>query len=231
MLMMRQDSSLPLNWARAYRRGVSSILTGFSAGIVLIVAIGAQNAFVLRQGLRREHVGTVVTVCALSDVVLIACGVVGLGRLVDAVPWFVDAARWGGAAFLGVYALLALRRAAAGGGEALVSDGPGPSSAAGGLATRTRRRRVVGTALALTWLNPHVYLDTVVLLGSVAASHGGDRGWFAVGAMTASVVWFGALGHGARHLGRWLRDPRSWRVLDAAIGVVMLALAVALVRG
>jgi L-lysine exporter family protein LysE/ArgO len=217
---------------------VTSILTGFSTGLALIVAIGAQNAFVLRQGLRRQHVGAVVAVCALSDVVLIAVGVAGLGRLVDAMPWFVDAARWGGAAFLAGYAVLALRRAARGADTSLAPDvdrdqpARGPVGG-GGAAVRTRRASgrstALLTALALTWLNPHVYLDTVVLLGSVAASHGGSRAWFAVGAMAASVLWFTALGAGARHLGRWLRDPAAWRVLDGLVGLVMLALAVGLV--
>jgi L-lysine exporter family protein LysE/ArgO len=217
---------------------VTSILTGFSTGLALIVAIGAQNAFVLRQGLRRQHVGAVVAVCALSDVVLIAVGVAGLGRLVDAMPWFVDVARWGGAAFLAGYAVLALRRAARGADTSLAPDvdrdrpARGPVGG-GGAAVRTRRASgrstALLTALALTWLNPHVYLDTVVLLGSVAASHGGSRAWFAVGAMAASVLWFTALGAGARHLGRWLRDPAAWRVLDGLVGLVMLALAVGLV--
>ncbi|MDR6120140.1 L-lysine exporter family protein LysE/ArgO [Aeromicrobium sp. SORGH_AS981] len=209
---------------------MTSLLSGLGAGLALIVAIGAQNAFVLRQGLRREHVGLVVAVCALSDVVLVAVGVVGLGRLVESVPWFVDAARWGGAAFLAGYAVLALRRAATGSGESLEVEGDAHVQA-GGLAVRVRpsARRVGLTALALTWLNPHVYLDTVVLLGSVAASHGDARGWFAGGAMTGSVVWFAALGFGARHLGRWLREPRAWRLLDGAIGCVMLVLAAGIV--
>lgn len=224
---------------------MTSLLTGFSAGLALIVAIGAQNAFVLRQGLRREHVGPVVTVCALSDVVLISVGVAGLGRLVDAMPWFVDAARWGGAVFLVGYGLLALRRALAGTTDSLddgsraaagVEAGPlaGSPPGPGGVTTlcspvRSPRTSAVLTALALTWLNPHVYLDTVVLLGSVASSHGGSRPWFAVGAMAASALWFTALGAGARHLGRWLCTPAAWRVLDAVVGVLMLLLAVGLV--
>ncbi|WP_370186828.1 LysE/ArgO family amino acid transporter [Aeromicrobium sp.] len=210
---------------------MTSLLSGLGAGLALIVAIGAQNAFVLRQGLHREHVGLVVAICALSDVVLVAVGVVGLGRLVESVPWFVDAARWGGAAFLAGYAVLALRRAATASGESLEVEGDPRAESGGRLAVRTRpsTARVGLTALALTWLNPHVYLDTVVLLGSVAASHGDARGWFALGAMTGSVVWFAALGFGARHLGRWLREPRAWRLLDGAIGCVMLVLAAGLV--
>ncbi|MCX6405484.1 MAG: LysE/ArgO family amino acid transporter [Propionibacteriales bacterium] len=210
---------------------MTSLLSGLGAGLALIVAIGAQNAFVLRQGLRREHVGLVVAVCALSDVVLVAVGVVGLGRLVESVPWFVDAARWGGAAFLAAYAVLALRRAATGPGASLEVEDEARRPAGGAVAVRVRSSagRVGLTAVALTWLNPHVYLDTVVLLGSVAASHGDARGWFALGAMTGSVVWFTALGFGARHLGRWLREPRAWRLLDGTIGCVMLVLAAGLV--
>jgi L-lysine exporter family protein LysE/ArgO len=217
---------------------VTSLLTGLSTGLALIVAIGAQNAFVLRQGLRREHVGLVVAVCAVSDLVLIGVGVAGLGRLVDAVPWFVDAARWGGAAFLAGYALLTARRALSSSGEALDvgangvgASGAGVVGAAGALRVRTTGTRAAATALALTWLNPHVYLDTVVLLGSVAASHGGSRTWFAVGAMSASVLWFCGLGYGARHLGRWLRDASAWRVLDGVIAGLMLVLAATLVLG
>lgn len=227
---------------------MTSLLTGLSTGLALIVAIGAQNAFVLRQGLRREHVGLVVAVCAVSDLVLISVGVAGLGRLVDAVPWFVDAARWGGAAFLTGYALLTARRALSSSGEALDvgasgvgasgvgasgagASGAGVTGAAGALRVRATGTRAAATALALTWLNPHVYLDTVVLLGSVAASHGGNRTWFAVGAMSASVLWFSGLGYGARHLGRWLRDASAWRVLDGVIACLMLVLAATLLLG
>lgn len=214
---------------------MTSLLAGLGTGLALIVAIGAQNAFVLRQGLRRERVGLMVAVCALSDLVLIGVGVTGLGRVVDAVPWFVDAARWGGAAFLAGYAVLAARRALSSSGEALEVGAEAASSdadrAPGVLKVRSSATRVAATALALTWLNPHVYLDTVVLLGSVAASHGGSRLWFAVGAMTASVLWFGGLGYGARHLGRWLRDARAWRILDGMIACLMLVLAVTLVVG
>lgn len=214
---------------------MTSLLAGLGTGLALIVAIGAQNAFVLRQGLRREHVGLVVAVCAVSDLVLIGVGVTGLGRVVDAVPWFVDAARWGGAAFLAGYAVLAARRALSSSGEALEVGAGAVSSdddrAVGVLEVRSSATRVGATALALTWLNPHVYLDTVVLLGSVAASHGGSRFWFAVGAMAGSVLWFSGLGYGARHLGRWLRDARAWRILDGVIACLMVVLAGTLVVG
>lgn len=211
-----------------------SFSSGFLMGLTLIVAIGAQNVFVLRQGLRRELVGTVVVICALSDAVLILVGVAGLGRLVESAPWLVDAARWAGAAFLLGYAALAARRALGPSSLGLeVGERASDPATGGALRTRTRPRAlpVVATALALTWLNPHVYLDTVFLLGSVAATHGDDRWMFAGGAVLGSVVWFTALGVGARHLGRWLASPRSWRVLDGTIAVIMAGLAVTLLLG
>lgn len=213
---------------------ITSVLAGFGLGLSLIVAIGAQNLFVLRQGIRREHALAVAAVCAVSDAALIAVGVSGLGAVLQAAPWLVDAARWGGAIFLGGYALLAARRALRPSGAALRIEGdpaaPG-GAPGGGVATRTRLAPVILTCLALTWLNPHVYLDTVFLLGSVASTHGALRWWFAAGAATASVVWFFSLALGARHLGRWLSSPRAWRVLDGIIAVVMLAIAVSLVLG
>lgn len=192
---------------------------GLGTGLSLIIAIGAQNAFVLRQGLRREHVLPVVAVCALSDAVLILAGVTGVGALVDRFPAALTAVRLGGAAFLVCYGALALRRAVVGGNQ-LPAEGGG---------TRPLRS-VVLTCVALTWLNPHVYLDTVVLLGSVANSHGPTgRWWFAAGAVAASVTWFGALGYGARLLSTLFARPSAWRVLDVAIGVMMLTLGALLV--
>ncbi|MBO9627052.1 MAG: amino acid transporter [Microbacterium sp.] len=211
-----------------------TVLAGLGLGLSLIVAIGAQNVFVLRQGIRREHVLAVVVICALSDAVLIVAGVAGLGFLVSAAPWLIVVARAAGGVFLLCYGILAARRAWRG-GEQLRVDGPdAPASAPsrpGGTATATRTRLapVILTTLALTWLNPHVYLDTVLMLGSIAATHGADRWLFAAGAIAASVLWFTALGFGARYLGRWLRTERSWRILDALIAVVMIALAVSLV--
>lgn len=193
---------------------------GFGLGLSLILAIGAQNAFVLRQGLRREHVAAVVAVCALSDAVLIAAGVAGFGTLAEAAPGLLPAMRWGGAAFLAVYAARALARAWQG-GEAL-DPAAAPRQGAG---------RVVATCLALTWLNPHVYLDTVVLLGSVSAAWGAARPAFALGGMTASAVFFAALGFGARALAPLFARPGAWRVFEAGVGVVMAALAVGLVVG
>ena len=189
-------------------------LTGLLTGLSLIVAIGAQNASVLRQGLARDRVGVVVAICAASDVVLIVAGVAGVGALVENAGWALDVVRWLGVAFLTAYGVLSLWRARS--PEALrASDAP-VSSLSG----------VAGRALALTWLNPHVYLDTVLLLGSLAASHGsGGRWWFAVGAGFASIAWFLGLGYGARLISPLLARPRAWQVLDVLIGLTMLAIA------
>lgn len=211
-----------------------TVLAGLGLGLSLIVAIGAQNVFVLRQGIRREHVLAVVIICALSDAALIAAGVAGLGFVLSAAPWLVVIARWAGALFLLTYGILAARRAWRGGEELRVegADAADSPSASGGSATtltRTRLAPVILTTLALTWLNPHVYLDTVLMLGSIAATHGDERWLFAGGAIAASLLWFTALGFGARYLGRWLRTPRSWRILDAVIAVVMITIAISLV--
>lgn len=210
-----------------------SVLSGLGLGLSLIVAIGAQNVFVLRQGMRREHVLPVVVICALSDALLIAAGVAGLGVVISAAPWLVVVARWAGALFLLGYGLLAARRAWRGGEQLRLDDAPAtggaPDGATTATATRTALAPVLLTVLALTWLNPHVYLDTVLMLGSIAATHGDDRWLFAAGAIAASILWFTALGFGARYLGRWLRTERSWRILDGIIAVVMIALAISLV--
>ncbi|HWV49212.1 MAG TPA: LysE/ArgO family amino acid transporter [Microbacterium sp.] len=217
-----------------------TVLAGLGLGLSLIVAIGAQNVFVLRQGIRREHVLAVVIICAASDAILIIAGVAGLGFLLEAAPWLVAAARWLGAAFLLGYGLLAARRAWRGTGGALdASDDDSPTAndapvAQGGtVVTRVAPTKalapVVLTALALTWLNPHVYLDTVLMLGSIAATHGDARWLFAAGAVLASCLWFTALGFGARYLGRWLNTPRAWRILDGAIAIIMIGIAVSLI--
>ncbi|MGP9745556.1 LysE/ArgO family amino acid transporter [Brachybacterium sp. AOP29-B2-41] len=196
-------------------------LHGLLAGLTLIIAIGSQNVFVLRQGIRREHVLPVVAVCIASDAVLITAGAGGLGALVGAVPEVVVAARWAGVAFLLGYAALAARRALRG-GESLQADGAGRGSGLGA---------VVATALALTWLNPHVYLDTVLLLGSIASTHGAQAWLFALGAVVGSTIWFTALGFGARGLGRVLSSARSWRVLDGVVAVTMVMVAGMLALG
>ncbi len=223
---------------------ISTALAGFGLGLSLIVAIGAQNLFVLRQGVRREYALVVAAVCAVSDAVLILLGVSGIGLALEAVPWLIDVVRIAGCVFLVTYGLLAARRAWRPSGEGLdVADagesetdelraGGGAGATRVGTATvvsRTRLRTVVLTCLALTWLNPHVYLDTVFLLGSVAGTYGDARWWFAAGAVIASIVWFFGLVLGARHLGRWLATPRAWRVLDTVIAVIMIALGISLV--
>ncbi|TQN41135.1 L-lysine exporter family protein LysE/ArgO [Blastococcus colisei] len=198
-----------------------AVASGLVLGLGLIVAIGAQNAFVLRQGLRLEHVAAVVAVCAVSDIVLIAAGVFGAGAAVSRVPSLIPVVCFAGAAFLLGYGVLAARRALRPG--ALLPDAGG---ARAGLAV------TVGTCLALTWLNPHVYLDTVVLLGSMASTYGEHRWQFAAGAALGSAVWFTGLGYGARLLRPVFARPAAWRILDGGIAVVMVALAVSLaVRG
>ena len=195
-----------------------AVASGLALGLGLIVAIGAQNAFVLRQGLRLEHVAAVVAVCALSDLALIFAGVLGAGAALSRVPWLIPVVCFAGAAFLLCYGALAARRALRPG--ALLPDAAG---------ARTGLAVTVGTCLALTWLNPHVYLDTVVLLGSMASTYGEHRWQFAAGAALGSVVWFTGLGFGARLLRPVFARPAAWRVLDGGIAVVMAALAVSLV--
>lgn len=197
----------------------SPLIVGFLTSFTLIAAIGAQNAFVLRQGIRREHVLAVVSVCALSDLVLITAGIAGIGVLVTAHPQTVTIAKVGGAAFLFGYGALAARRALRPSTMAPTDDGS------------ARLISVLATCLALTFLNPHVYLDTVLMLGNIANQHGvTGRWWFAAGAGVASIAWFTTLGFGARALSGPLSRPRTWQVLDTLIGLVMLTLAVVLLR-
>jgi len=196
---------------------VNALISGFLLGLSLIVAIGAQNAFVLRQGLRREHVFAVCAVCALSDAILIAAGVAGFGALVTALPWLSPAMRYGGALFLAAYGLRSLWAAWRNrSGLDPAADEPKSLGA------------TVLTCLAFTWLNPHVYLDTLVLLGSISTGYTGQRVAFAVGASTSSVLFFFTLGYGARLLRPLFANPRNWRALDAFIGITMLALALKL---
>lgn len=190
---------------------------GFASSAALIVAIGAQNAFVLRCGLRREHVLPVVLVCALSDALLITLGVAGLGSLVQRSPTLLMLARYGGAAFLVGYGLLAARRARR--GAAMTADSGAPLG----------RGAAIIACLAFTYLNPHCWLDTVVLLGSIASQQPeGARAWFGIGAASASFVWFFALGFGARALRGVFARPRAWQVLDALIAMVMWGIAASL---
>lgn len=191
-------------------------ITGMLTGMALIVAIGAQNAFVLRQGIRREHIGAVVAVCMAGDALLIVGGTAGIGALVTRFPEALEVLRWAGAAYLLWFAARSFMAAVK--PSTLAEQAP------------KSKNSVIATTAALTFLNPHVYLDTVVLLGSLANQQGADLRWvFAAGAVTGSVLWFSALGYGARALAGVLGSPRTWRWIDAAIGVLMLALAIRLV--
>lgn len=197
---------------------LTAAFAGFVASAGLIIAIGAQNAFVLRQGLLRQQVGLVVTICMLGDIALIVCGVAGIGALVHEWPALLQILRFGGAAFLGVYGLMAALRAWRGSG-ALAPTAAGEADA----------RRALLACLAFTFLNPHVYLDTMVLLGSLSTRYPGAMRWaFAVGACCASVLWFSSLGYGARLLLPLFRNPHAWRVLDAVVAVFMLVLCLLL---
>lgn len=199
-----------------------AFVNGFLTSLTLIVAIGAQNAFVLRQGIRREHVFTVALICALSDALLISLGVAGVGRWVRQTPMLLTIATYGGAAFLFVYGLLAARRAFAATDNALRIDEN---------SQRLSLKAAVLSCLAFTYLNPHVYLDTVVLLGSISSQYeAGSRWSFGVGAVISSVVWFFSLAYGARMLAPVFEQPRAWRMLDASIAVVMFAVAISLLR-
>ena len=192
---------------------------GFLLGLSLIVAIGAQNAFILRQGLRREHVLPLVLTCAISDAVLIALGVAGFATVLSRLDWLEPVMRFGGAAFLIVYALRGLYSAWAGG-----------NSLRAGETSATSLRTALLTCIAFTWLNPHVYLDTVVLLGSISTRYAGYETAFALGAMIASFVFFFSLGYGARLLAPLFARPVAWRILDGIIALVMAAIAINLLK-
>ena len=194
------------------------VVAGLLAGLSLIVAIGAQNAFVLRQGLARDHVGLIVLVCIAGDAVLIAAGIAGLGALVRAHGDVLTAIALAGAAYLAWFALSSFRRALR------------PTALLPSAQALPGRRAALRAVLALTFLNPHVYLDTVLLLGTLGSAFGDRRWWFGLGAVIASVVWFAGLGFGARLLSPAMARPATWRVLDAAIGVVMALIAVGLLR-
>ena len=193
---------------------LSAALAGGALGLSLIVAIGAQNAFVLRQGLRREHVGAIVALCASADALLMIAGVFGLAQLLGhqpALAWWLTAF---GLVFLLLYGLRAMMRAWRPSGL-MAAPEHAPISLA----------QALTTTAAFTLLNPHVYLDTVVLVGSVGAQMGDLRGWFALGAALASLMWFATLGYGARWLAPLFAEPGAWRVLDGLIGLIMLTLA------
>lgn len=199
---------------------MQAALTGFGTGLGLILAIGSQNAFVLRQGLRGEHVLAVCLVCALSDAVLVTLGVSGFQQVVARVDWIEPVFRWLGAAFLAVYGTQRLW-AAWRGTQSLAPAGDGAESLG----------RALASCLAFTWLNPHVWLDTVFLLGAVSTRYPGQGLAFALGAVTASFVFFFALGYGAALLRPLFARPGAWRVLDGLVGLMMWAIAVQLARG
>ena len=191
-------------------------LAGFLTSLSLIVAIGAQNAYLLRLGLTRHFIGLAVTICALSDVVLILVGIGGIGRVVRSAPGTLEVLKWIGVVYLVGYAIRSFWRASR--TEVLLPSEAEPPS----------RRSVVLATLAFTFLNPHVYLDTVLLVGSIGNQYGDQRWYFAVGACAASIVWFAGLGFGARSASRFMARPATWRVLDVLIGVVMILVAVSI---
>jgi L-lysine exporter family protein LysE/ArgO len=195
---------------------LAALLAGFFLGGSLIIAIGAQNAFVLRQGLVKRHVLEIVLFCAVSDAILILLGVAGFGEAIKAAPSLLKLVTWGGAAFLLWYGFLAFQRA--------LSPSQMSSEGDSGFALKA----ALAQCAAFTWLNPHVYLDTVVLVGGISTSFGENRWWYALGAAAASFAWFFSLGYGARLLIPVFAKPLAWRVLDTAIGCVMGGLALKL---
>lgn len=199
---------------------VPTFFQGLALSFGLIVAIGAQNAFVLRQGLRREHVGAVVLFCATADAVLITAGVLGMSQALGEHMQVARALSLAGAAFLATYGWQALCRA--GQSNQLAADRTGPG---------LRLSGTVAQAAAFTLLNPHVYLDTVLLVGSIGAQQAAAmRPWFIAGASLASFSWFGLLGFGARWLAPWFAKPKAWQILDGLIGLTMWILAALLLR-
>ena len=189
-----------------------AFLPGFLAGLSMIVAIGAQNAFVIRQGLTRQHVFIVVAICALCDALLIALGIAGLGAIIQGLPWLLEIVRWFGVLYLSWFGIKSVRSAF----KNEVMDASG--------AQTTSLAKVVGAVLGFTLLNPHVYLDTVILLGSISNQFA-DKWAFGFGAMTASAVWFSSIGFGAKAASRFMSKPIFWRVLDSLIAVIMFSIA------
>ncbi|QFU76477.1 amino acid transporter [Halioglobus maricola] len=200
---------------------MESLASGFLLSISLIMAIGAQNAFVLKQGIKKHHVFWVSLVCAVSDALLIAAGIAGFGAAVEAFPTLETVARYGGAAFLIIYGIKSLM-SAFGPDHSLEPEGEEPDSLV----------KIIAMTLAFTWLNPHVYLDTVVLLGAVATQYEGTaRTLFGIGAMSASGVFFFSLGYGARFLAPLFHKPVAWKILDALVAMIMFTIAASLLLG
>lgn len=190
-----------------------ALIPGFFTGLSLIVAIGAQNAFVIRQGLTKKHVLLVVTICAVADAALIALGIAGLGAIISGLPWLLEVIRWFGVAYLSWFGV-----------RSIMSAFKNESMDASG-AQSLSKGKVVAAVLGFTLLNPHVYLDTVILVGSVANQFGQDRWAFGIGAMIASVVWFFSIGFGARAASGLMSKPIFWRILDSLIACVMFGIA------
>jgi L-lysine exporter family protein LysE/ArgO len=195
---------------------MTALLPGFLTGLSLIMAIGAQNAFVIRQGLTRKYVFLVVSICALSDAFLILLGVAGLGALISSLPWLLEIVRWFGVLYLTWFGIKSLRSAF--NTQSLDASGVQSGSA----------KTVVLSVLGFTFLNPHVYLDTVILLGSIGNQFGPDKWWFALGGMVASIVWFSSIGFGAKAASRFMAKPVFWKVLDLVIAAVMFGIAIIL---
>ena len=193
-----------------------AFIPGLLTGLSLIIAIGAQNAFVIRQGLTRKHVFLVVAICAISDALLILLGVAGLGALISGLPWLLETIRWFGVAYLTWFGI-----------KSLMSAFKSQSLEATGLQS-AGAKTVVLSVLGFTFLNPHVYLDTVILLGSIGNQFGQDKWWFALGAAVGSVLWFSSIGFGAKAASRFMSKPVFWKVLDSVIAAVMFGIAIML---
>lgn len=197
---------------------MSTFLAGFSLGLSLILAIGSQNAFVLKQGIKNQHVFVICVVCALSDAILIGFGVAGFGALVNQFPEIELFARYGGAIFLGVYSLLSFK-------SALTTK----HALDANVDSKATMAKAIMMSLAFTWLNPHVYLDTVILLGSISTQYQPNQLIFAIGAITASFVFFFSLGYCSKFLAPLFQKPSSWKVLEFVVGIVMATIAITLI--
>jgi len=193
-----------------------AFLPGFLTGLSLIIAIGAQNAFVIRQALTKKHVFIVVAICSVADAALIALGIGGLGAIIKGLPWLIEVIRWFGVAYLTWFGIKSAINATK---NQALDAGVVESKPAG---------KVVATLLAMTFLNPHVYLDTVIFVGGVANTFGENRWFFGFGAMLASLVWFTTIGYGARAASRFMSKPVFWKVLDGIIAAIMFTLAITL---
>ena len=194
-----------------------AFLPGFFTGLSLIIAIGAQNAFVIRQGLTKRYVFTVVAICTIIDASLIALGIGGLGAAIASLPWLLEVIRWFGVAYLTWFGI-----------KSLISATKNQTMDAAGVESKSAGK-VITTVLAMSLLNPHVYLDTVIFVGGVGNTFGDNRWFFAYGAMLASLVWFTSIGYGAKAASRFMSKPVFWKILDGIIAVIMFTLAITLI--